>query len=112
MVVRRERGGGQCGQQQGRDNCLSHDRVPAFGSGVPRQRLIVAPRGAGGDARKRIPVIKKITNLRAQKVFSLPAIARIRLGVRRLWVVRQWREPAYSALMPEADIAPASQNVR
>ena len=75
MVVRRKRGGGQCGQQQGRDNCLSHDRVPAFGSDVPKQRLIVAPRDAGGDAGIRIPVIKKITNLRAWQVFSLPAIA-------------------------------------
>jgi hypothetical protein len=38
--------------------------VPAFGSDVPgncpKQRRIVVPRGAGGDARKRIPVINKI----------------------------------------------------
>jgi hypothetical protein len=75
MVVRRERDGGQCGQQQGRNNCLSHDRVPAFGSDVPKQRLIVAPRDAGGDAGIRIPVIKKIMNMRAWQVFSVPAIA-------------------------------------
>ena len=31
-----------------------------FGSGVPKQRRIVVLRGAGGDARKRIPVINKI----------------------------------------------------
>jgi hypothetical protein len=67
--------GGRDFRREGRDNCLSHDRVPAFGSDVPKQRLIVAPRDAGGDARKRIPVIKKITNLRARQVFSLPAIA-------------------------------------
>ena len=62
------------------------------GDGSPKQRRIVVPRGAGGDARKRIPVINKIHEFAsAADVF----LARDRL-IASGWALKSMTFPSHS----------------